>query len=436
MTGLLRAAAGRMAAGLLAAGLMAPTSHPDPAWAAEAGPAPRPAWLDTLGPGGHIRFDYYSASKRLDNNHSLPGLTLQPKALPKFGAWGDGKVEGRIHNEDLGDRQAFQGRLLEAYANLYFRSVDVRLGKQIITWGRADALNPTDNLTPKDFTLLSAKDEEERRIGATALKVNYYRDLFTLSFIWLPLFNPSTISLAARPGFLLRQEKRDEGHPSDHGLAAKVDRTGGDMDWSVSYYYGRDVLPTGLSVSPSETILQHNRLHVFGADFARPLGRYGIRGEAAYAITQDQRGADPFIKNPSFFYVLGADRDLTEDLNVNVQFYQRVIVNFEDPYTVQDPDARDVAVLNAIFNQQQDRIQEGLTGRIKATWWNKTLEGELLGVWNANRGDFFLRPSLAYAFTDIWKGFAGADIFNGRKDSFFGRLQNTTALFVEVRATL
>ncbi len=440
MTGLLLAAVGLWL--LMDAGIQAA-----PAWAADgtsAGELPEPthppapawqAWLETVSPGGHIRFDYYSASKRLDNNHSLPGLTIQPKALPKFGSWGDGKIEGRIQNEDLGDRQNFQGRLLEAYANLYFRSVDVRLGKQIITWGRADALNPTDNLTPKDFTLLSAKDEEERRIGSTAVKVNYYRDLFTLSLIWLPLFNPSTIPLSAPPGFLLREEKRDEGHPTDQGFAAKLDRTGGDIDWSVSYYYGLDVLPTGRSVSATETVLQHNRLHVFGADFARPIGRYGVRGEAAYVITQDQRGTTPFIKNPYFFYVLGADRDITEDLNVNLQFYQRIIVNFEDPFKVQDPAARNTAVLNAIFNQQQDRVQEGITGRIKATWWNKTLEGELLGVFNANRTDFFLRPSLAYAFTDVWKGFIGADIFNGRKDSFFGRLQNTTALFVEVRAT-
>jgi len=84
---------------------------------------------------------------------------------------------------------------------------------------------------------------------------------------------------------------------------------------------------------------------------------------------------------------------------------------------------------------QLDRVQEELTGRIKATWWNKTLEGELLGVWNANRSDFFLRPSLAYAFTDVWKGFIGWDIFNGRRESFYGFFQPMTTFFVEIRAT-
>jgi len=115
--------------------------------------------------------------------------------------------------------------------------------------------------------------------------------------------------------------------------------------------------------------------------------------------------------------------------------YQRIIVNYQDMFQISDPVLRNAAVLNVTFNQQLDRIQEGLTGRIKATWWNKTLEGELLGVWNGNRSDFFVRPSLAYVFTDVWKGFIGWDIFNGRRESFYCFFQPMTAFFVEIRAT-
>jgi hypothetical protein len=95
---------------------------------------------------------------------------------------------------------------------------------------------------------------------------------------------------------------------------------------------------------------------------------------------------------------------------------------------------RNVAVLSDTFNQQLDQYQGGFTSRIKATWLNKTLEGELLGVLNLPRRDFFLRPSLAYAFTDMWRGYVGWDIFNGQRDSFFGRLQPNTAFFLEIRA--
>jgi hypothetical protein len=393
------------------------------------------AWLKTLGLGGFVRSDYYSASKRLDGQKSLPGLTFQPKALPKFGSWGDAKIEGRITDDNLRRDNRFQGRLLEAYANFYLGSVDLRVGKQVITWGRADALNPTDVLTPKDFTLLSARDEEERRIGTAALKANYYRGNYTLSLIWLPIFNPSTIPLTAPAGFRITEDKRSQGRWTEQGFAAKLDHTGGDFDWSFSYYHGLDVIPTGRSVTPTLTNLSHNRIHMVGADFAKHLGRVGLRGETAYVHTQDPGGSDVVVKNPYVFTVLGADYDVTEDLNINLQAYQRIVVNYQDMFRIQDPAVRNVAVLNVIFHQQMDRIQEGITGRIKAQWWNDTLEAELLGVWNANRSDFFVRPSVAYAFTDTWKGFMGWDVFNGRRESLNGFLQNNTSFFAELRAT-
>lgn len=413
-----------------------PSSFLSVAKAPQTDPSGEPDWLKELGLGGHARFDYYSASKRLDNNHSLPGLTFQPKLQPKFGTWGDAKIEARLTDQDLGDhREPKQGRLLEAYTNLYLGSVDVRVGKQNIPWGRADALNPTDNLTPKDFTLLSARDEEERRIGTVGVRTNYYRGDYTVSLIWLPIFNPSTIPLAPTPGFQITEDKRSQGKWSDQAFAAKLDHTGGAIDWSVSYYYGLNVIPIGRPLSPLQAQLVHTRLHVIGADFAKNFGRYGVRGEMAYTQTQNPRGLDPFIINPSFMYVLGVDRDITEDLNINVQAYQRFIVNFHDPFAIQDPLQRNVAVLSDTFNQQLNQYQGGFTSRIKATWLNKTLEGEILGMLNLPRRDFFLRPSLAYAFTDMWKGYVGWDIFNGQRDSFFGRLQPNTAFFLEVRAT-
>jgi hypothetical protein len=256
-----------------------------------------------------------------------------------------------------------------------------------------------------------------------------------VSAIWIPLFNPSTIPLTPPPGLTLTEDKRDSGALAFQGLALKVDQTGGVVDWSVSYYTGLDVNPIGVPLSPTHVELRHTRLHVVGADFARTLGRYGIRGEVAYTHTQNPKGDDPFIKRPFVFAVVGVDRDIVEDLNINLQVYQRTIVNYRDPFAIEDAIVRSASVLNATFNQQLDQYQYGLTGRIKASWWNQTLEGELLSVWNINRGDVFVRPSLAYAFTDVWKGFVGWDLFTGQRNSFFGRLQPTSAFFAELRAT-
>ena len=51
--------------------------------------------------------------------------------------------------------------------------LDVRAGRQIIAWGRADGVNPTDNLSGQDLTLL-VPDDVDRRLGTTAVRASYY----------------------------------------------------------------------------------------------------------------------------------------------------------------------------------------------------------------------------------------------------------------------
>jgi len=184
--------------------------------------SPRDSLFNAVALGGHARFDFYSADKNLDGLHNLPGLTFQPKSMPRFGSWGDAKIEGRITDQDLRGPKGPKARLLESYVNLYSSSMDVRVGKQVIAWGRADALNPTDNLTSKDFTLLSAKDEEERRTGTTGVRTNYYHDAYTLSLVWLPFFNPNTIPLAPVAGIHITEDKRDAGSLRDQGFAVRL----------------------------------------------------------------------------------------------------------------------------------------------------------------------------------------------------------------------
>ena len=57
-------------------------------------------------------------------------------------------------------------------------------------------------------------------------------------------------------------------------------------------------------------------------------GRYGLRAEAAYMGTEDDRGSEPFMKNHNVFIVVGADRAFSDRLNLNVQYMLRYIRQF------------------------------------------------------------------------------------------------------------
>ena len=127
------------------------------AWAQEAAPdettLPATTHPSSLDFSGALRFDYFSSSRTLDDRKDFPGGTLQAKIQPEWNGSLRGKLEGRINQPKLGTGTA-DSTLLESYLALRTETTEWRLGKQLVAWGRADGINPTDNLTPRDFTVL------------------------------------------------------------------------------------------------------------------------------------------------------------------------------------------------------------------------------------------------------------------------------------------
>jgi hypothetical protein len=382
-----------------------------------------------------LRSDYFQSSRTLDDQTGFWGAAVQVKALPKLTDTLDVKIEGRVINQNLNGGEAANGRLLEGYAALHFENADLRIGKQVVPWGRADGINPTDNLTPRDFVVL-LPFEDDQRFGTTALKLDtYLSPEHTLSVFTTPYFTPSVIPSPKIVGTVV---ERRPGHTlSSTEVGVKLNKTGGDMDWSVSYFHGYSLLPDATVIgatSAGPTVeLSYDRINVIGADFARNFGRFGFRGEAAYFDTADKTGTNPSVKNPYFFWIAGVDRTFLENLNVNFQFFQRIVRAFHAPDDIPDPAQRAIAIQNAIVDGQRDRVSNGVSMRVSDKWRNDTLEAEIFGVVDLTRADRFIRPLVTYAFTDHLKGTVGADLYRGADDTQFGRLRPNRGGFAELR---
>ena len=90
-----------------------------------------------------------------------------------------------IHNAILKDRSGFQ--LREAYAYYSDDHWDVRAGRQIITWGVADALRLTDIISPMDYTEFLAQDYDDIRIPVGALRLRYSREKWCFEAVAIPV---------------------------------------------------------------------------------------------------------------------------------------------------------------------------------------------------------------------------------------------------------
>ena len=369
--------------------------------------------LHSLGLTGSLRGGYWSSNRLYDDVSNVGAASTWLKLDKKLDNGIGLFAEGFASREDFRTGGNTRNRVREAYLETRSGAFDIRVGKQIIAWGRTDRLNPTDNLTPRDSTLMAA-DIDEDRFGSMASKVSWNMDAYTsLTGVWLPEFQPNRIFL--RSGF-------SESIPnSNRQWAVKLDQSGKDIDWSLSYFDGYD-LNGDLSAS---RVLQHYRTKVIGVDAATTRGAYRFAVESAYTQTEDTGGTNEFIKNPFLYTVVGVERDFGNNTSGIVQFFNRTVSNYSQPSSA--------ARLHAILSNQLDRTQNGVSIRIAKKWWNETLETELAGASLLDRNGYSVRPRMTYLWSDQVKILSGYEYYQGSSDTLYGLLHKNSLFFIEMR---
>ncbi len=395
-----------------------------------------PSLLQEAGVTGSIRFGYWSSTRNMDPEDHLGAGMIWLKSTRQVSSRVSFLIEGWTALRGPAGNGNATGELREAFVDLRFGRLDVRAGRQIIAWGRADGLNPTDNLTGEDLTLL-APDDDDRRLATTAVRASYYLRDVSVAGLWLPEFRGHRFPLPAAPGVAVVRDRPE--WPGDQ-WALRVEQTGRAVDWSVSYFDGRDLTPdlgvrlsTAMPDSQPAIAVSHHRVQVLGADMAANLGRIGLRAEGAYVETEDGAGRDPFTKNPFLFVVVGGDRTFREYLNVNVQYLYRFVRGHRNGQAGLSPTEAGVAELQGILNSQVTRVQHGASFRVSYKWLRETLEGECAAAGFIGPDGLALRPKVTYTVTDHWKVLAGAEIYRGDSSSVFGLLRPNSTAFLEAR---
>lgn len=386
-----------------------------------------PNLLETIGATVTLRTGVWSSTRELDGEGPLGAAMLWGKVTRPVNERVWFLVEGWTSLRGPFDDGEARGELREAFVTFASGPLEIRAGRQIFAWGRADGINPTDNLTGQDLTLL-APDDSDRRLGAAAVRATHtFRDV-SLTAIWLPEFRPHRIPLPPIVGDATASGS--EWRPEQFAL--RVEQTGRAIDWSASAFNGRDLSPD-LGLRASRLVLTHHKVRVLGADAAGTRGRFGLRAEAAYVHTEDEQGREPFIKNRFLSVVAGADRTFREHLNVNVQYLYRFVTDFHRPASAESQLENAVASQQAALSGQTRRHSHGASARVSYKWLHDTLEGELGAAGYARPWGMTLRPKVSYAVSDRMKLLMGGELYRGDTASAFGILRDNSGAFAEVR---
>lgn len=379
------------------------------------------------------------------------------------GEHGDGFAETRVRTGQQGEENRTFLDVREAYVNAYFGPVDLRLGQQIIVWGRADAFNPTNNLTPVDFTIRSPL-EDDIRLGNVGARSFIRLAPFRLEGVWMPIYQPTQLPLIGLPKYVSYGPTLTPAPDIPNGLgAARLHLELPGIEASVSYLQGFAPLPgltitslklTGTTDPPPSVVVSRTRYRhdVVGMDFSTAIGDLlTIRGEAAYRrpILTDKL----YVPHPDLQYVLGADHAFGS-VSVIAQYMGRYVFDWHkengSPFglgpdaLVEQTDEGTVtkvvnlvlAKTNQILFSQTAQIQHLATLRAEWLGAHDAISVSALGMVNFTTQEWLFTPRIGYRVSDQLTTYIGAQIFHGPDDTLFGLIENELSSgYAELRYT-
>ncbi len=315
--------------------------------------------------------------------------------------------------------------LREAYMDIFFESVDIRIGKQQIIWGKADGVFITDIVSPKDLSEFLLRDFDEIRMGVTSAKFDYYLGDNTFELVWLPVFSPTLMpgketiwfpqmDFQAPPNIPLHIDIKDpeaiKGSLENSELFAKYSAMTSLVDFEIMAGYAWDDDPTMHITQTMDTTGLHllinpryHRLGIAGGSFSTTLGPVVMRGEGAYYAgkyfnTTDPMAKDKLVKKDYLHYLVGLDYSLWE-IKLSAQFIQQAILDYEKEI-------------------DQDDYENTVTFLARRDFLRETLTLELFSYIGLNNEDALIRPRILYDLTDGFEVQLGANIFTGSSGNF------------------
>ncbi|HEY4183481.1 MAG TPA: DUF1302 family protein [Polyangia bacterium] len=381
-------------------------------------------------------------------------------------AYGDGFAETRLrYGMEGADSQTIVD-VREAYVNTYLGPLDLRLGKQIIVWGRADALNPTNNLTPVDFQIRSPL-EDDIRVGNVGARANLRFAPFRLEAVWMPLYQATQLPNVGLPDFVSFGKPTYPSADLRNGLAAgRLHLELASFEMSFSYLRGYAPMP-GLTltsvtfdeVNPSVVVSRTAYDHqVVGFDFSTALGAVlTLRGEAAYRRPYDYKDR-PYAARPDAQYVLGVDHNFGS-LSVIAQYMGRYVFDWQlepgpsmtlDPSILKTPSSdpnygvfmtnapisinQQLAKTSQILFSQTAKVQHIGTLRLEWLGAHEALSLSSLALYNFTTKEWLITPRIGYHLSDAMMVYLGAQVFAGPRDTLFGLINAVlSAGYAELR---
>jgi hypothetical protein len=296
------------------------------------------------------------------------------------------------------------------------RWADVKVGRQILTWGTGDLLFIND-LFSKDWkSFFAGRDEEYLKAPSDALFMSFFPSFANIDVAYMPRFDSDRFIDGERfsywggtglTGTDLQTDKPDDWFTDDE-IAVRISRYM--KGWNVAAYGYSGYWKTPLGFDPLSDQNTFPKLIVYGTSVRGALAGGIANLEAGYYDSrEDRNGTDPFVPDSQIRLLAGYEHEIIQNLTGSAQYYLE-----------NTPDT--------------EHNRHVVTLRLTQMLMNQTLTLGLFTYWSPSDEDGYIRPSAAYKLTDNWLLEARGNFFIGKNNNtFFGQFADNNNIAMAVR---
>ena len=334
--------------------------------------------------------------------------------------------------DHLDDKEVLE--LREGTIDYTASSWDIKLGRQMVTWGLGDLVFIND-VFPKDYeAFFSGRPLEYMKKGVDGVKIGLYPSVASFEVIAIPLFTANHFPDSRRfwlydplPGVASRQTAEPTSSHENTEVAVRAYRDIAGFDLSLYGYrgfYRQPAMQADPPSAPTRLTLWYPKLAVYGASLQGSALEGVMSLEAGYYDSRDDRDGDnPMIPNSQARFLIGYQRQFWEDFTVGVQYYGERMLDHGD-YTATLPPGMPA----------EKRLHELVSVRLTQLLMHQTLKLSLFAFWGLSSADYLVNPEVKYNFTDQVWGALGVYIFGGGDHwSQFGQLDRNDSAYLQIR---
>ncbi|ABW68492.1 SH3 type 3 domain protein [Desulfosudis oleivorans Hxd3] len=342
-----------------------------------------------------------------------------------------------VYEDEAEIREAYvQGSLLP--------SLDLKVGRQIVVWGRSENFRVTDVLNPVDSRTPGLVDIEDIRLPVCMTRLDYYTGAFSITGIAIPEIRFNKMPVVGNDFYPLNEAQPGEVVPSpslantELAMAIKGIFHGWDASLYGAYLFDDDTyyellgyeytlvdtipLPGGGTQPVYEqdivAVRRHARLYMVGGAANVTTGSWLFKTELSYTdgyrytSTEDEKG--------KLRWLVGLEYSGLKNTTVSLDLLQTWVDDFE-PAMKKMPDY-------AVETQFEAAL------RVSRTFLRERLELVFFGLLRGGQGEdgAFERLSASYDFTDRLTGGIGALFYQDGDSITYDNIHDNNRVYADL----